>query len=88
MQKKPAMASFNIPPRRQIVIQLEALQHKANLAQPKQAACITLLQQACSLARKTCKAMQTSMKQTNQLIIYKKNTRIITLHICVQAIFN
>ena len=41
---KPVVVSFNIPPWQRIIIQLEEPQHKANLAQPNQAVCVTLLQ--------------------------------------------
>ena len=38
MLTKPITAFFNIPPWQQIVARLKVLWHKANLAQPKQAA--------------------------------------------------
>ena len=55
---KPTDAFFNIPPWRGTVIRLEVPWHKANLAQPKQAAHAMLLQQAHLLVGRTCKTMQ------------------------------
>ena len=81
MLTRPIVASYNTPPWQQIVVRLEAPWYTANLAQPKQTARIVLLRQAHSLARRMCKAMQTHKKQANQLMIYKKNTNIIMLHI-------
>ena len=79
MLTKPVMASFNIPPRQNIVTRLEAPWHKANLAQPKEAASNI----AHLLARRTHIVTQTHMNKQTKYDTLKKNTRKKTLHICV-----